>query len=255
MDPDKLAKVLAMAESEHQGEAMSALRAARIMLSRAGLTFRDLALAAARPPGDAASQAPITTPPPSAPPAKPPPAEQMLLGLRRQVNDLEREIAVLSRQLDKAVTEAEKQREEADRWRTLARETAEKLWDLGKALERRNIRYTAVQKRRAVLELLQDPGSALLSDHEIARRVGSSPQMVSHWRRRLAIVARKLRLLPVQQRGRGLWQPGRLLQRRTPDDGRQRWIGYTPTLTIAGRGQKAVRDQGIRGPGGSHPVR
>jgi len=36
MDPDKLAKVLAMAESEHQGEALSALRAARIMLSRAG---------------------------------------------------------------------------------------------------------------------------------------------------------------------------------------------------------------------------
>lgn len=43
MDPDKLAKVLAMAESDHQGEALSALRAARIMLSRAGLSFRDLA--------------------------------------------------------------------------------------------------------------------------------------------------------------------------------------------------------------------
>lgn len=233
MDPDKLAKVLAMAESEHQGEALSALRAARIMLSRAGLTFRDLALAT-RQPADASPQAPITPPPPAATPAKPPPPDQMLLALRRQVSDLERETSVLKRQLDKAITEAEKQREEADRWRTLARETAEKLWDLGKALERRNIRYTAVQKRRAVLDLLQDPGSALLSDHEIARRVGSSPQMVSHWRRRLAIVARKLRLLPVQQRGRGLWLSSGLLQRRTPDDGRRRWIGFTPDVTIAG---------------------
>jgi len=248
MDPDKLAKVLAMAESEHQGEAMSALRAARIMLSRAGLTFRDLALAA-RQPADTPPRSPITTPPPAAaPPAKPPPPDQMMLGLRRQVSDLEREVTALKRRLDKAVTEAEKQREEADRWRTLARETAEKLWDLGKALERRNIRYTAVQKRRAVLELLQDPGSALLSDQEIARRVGSSPQMVSHWRRRLAIVARKLRLLPVQQRGRGLWLPGglRLQQQRTPDDGRQRWIGFSPDHTIAGRGRKTARHQGTR---------
>ena len=236
MDPDKLAKVLAMAESEHQGEAQSALRAARIMLSRAGLSFRDLArgarpvAAAPEPPPSAAS---------AAPPDRPPPPDQLVQGLRRQVRDLELEIAGLKRQLEKSSGDMERQREEADRWRSLARETAEKLWDLGKALERKHIRHTSADKRRAVLDLLQDPGSALLADHEIARRVGTSPKLVAHWRRRLAIVGRKIRLLPVVPRGRGLWGGGRqngLTRNGLALEGkRQRWMGYPVAVTISGR--------------------
>ncbi len=229
MDPDKLAKVLAMAESEHQGEALSALRAARIMLSRAGMNFRDLADGARPRP---ASGAPSSDTPP--PPAKAPPADEVALALRRQVADLEREVAALKRQLDKTAGELDKQKDEADRWRSLARETAEKLWDLGKALERRRIRHTTADKRRAILDHLQDPGSAMLSDREIARRVGASPQVVAHWRRRLAIVGRKVRLIPVQPRGRGLWRPQGA--RIAPlDNPRRRWAGYAAGVTISGR--------------------
>ncbi|WP_247878901.1 DUF2786 domain-containing protein [Azospirillum brasilense] len=129
MDPDKLAKVLAMAESEHQGEAQSALRAARIMLSRAGLSFRDLARGA-RPVSTTPEPPPAASAPP---PDRPPPPDQLVQGLRRQVRDLELEVAGLKRQLEKSNGDMERQREEADRWRGLARETAEKLWDLGTA--------------------------------------------------------------------------------------------------------------------------
>ncbi|WP_372398081.1 hypothetical protein ABMY26_15155 [Azospirillum sp. HJ39] len=251
MDPDKLAKVLAMAESEHQGEALSALRAARIMLSRAGLSFRDLA-ERARAPVFPAPEQPAAEPPGA--PAPPPPPDELVRGLRRQVRDLELELATLRRQLDKAAGDADRQREEADRWRTLARETAEKLWDMGKALERKHSRHADTDKRRTVLELLQDPGSALLSDREIARRVGVSAHDVTHWRRRLAIVGRKLRLLPVVSRGRGLWigpsatglgtggagagtARGRAAAGQPPG-GRRRWLGFTGEVTIAERGSR-----------------
>jgi hypothetical protein len=234
MDPDKLAKVLAMAESEHQGEALSALRAARIMLSRAGMSFKDLA-AGARP-------ARVVSPPPeprAAPPDRAPPPDQLVQGLRRQVGDLEREIAHLKRALDKANGELDRQRDETGRWRVLARETAEKLWDMGKALERRHSRSTPVDRRRAVLEMLQDPGGALLSDNEIARRVGASSAAVAQYRRRLAIVGRKLSLLSVTPRGRGLLGIGPLRSRNVHEGAeggeRRRWLGYAATgLTLAG---------------------
>lgn len=236
MDPDKLAKVLAMAESEHQGEALSALRAARIMLSRAGLSFRDLAERAR--PGAPPEPSPtvVVTP---ATPAQPPPPDQLVQGLRRQVRDLELELATLRRQLDKATGDADRHRDDSDRWRTLARETAEKLWDMGKALESNHSRHTNGDRRRAVLDLLQDPASALLSDQEIARRAGVSPHVVGHWRRRLAIVGRKLRLLPVVPRGRGLWG-GPLKRLAALDRERRRWPGLSTEITIAERGGRGT---------------
>lgn len=237
MDPDKLAKVLAMAESDHQGEALSALRAARIMLARAGMSFRDLARGAR--PVPAAAEAAFAGASPSAPPDRPPPPDQLVQGLRRQVRDMELEIAGLKRQLEKTSGDVERHRDEADRWRRLARETAEKLWDLGKALERKHSRHTSADKRRAILDQLQDPGSALLADHEIARRVGTSAKLVAHWRRRLAIVGRKIRLLPVVPRGRGLWGGGPSRHAAKPGHAlhgpRRRWMGYPVAVTISDR--------------------
>ena len=230
MDPDKLAKVLAMAESDHQGEALSALRAARIMLARAGLSFRDLARGARPTPAGESSPSAA-----SAPPDRPPPPDQLVQGLRRQVRDLELEVAGLKRQLEKSSGDMERQREEVDRWRTLARETAEKLWDLGKALERKHSRHASADKRRAILDLLQDPGSALLADHEIARRVGTSTKLVAHWRRRLAIVGRKIRLLPVVPRGRGLWGGGQQRHGTALNGPRRRWMGHPMAITISDR--------------------
>lgn len=46
MDVDKLAKVLAMLDSANEGEAAAALRAARQMLAKEGMTFHDVAIAA-----------------------------------------------------------------------------------------------------------------------------------------------------------------------------------------------------------------
>jgi hypothetical protein len=228
MDADKLAKVLALAESEHQGEALSALRAARVILARSGMSFRDLAHALT-PPKPAAPP-PRQEPPP--PPARPEPDETVVLGLRRQVFDLERENASLARKLERLRGENDHNREEVGRWRSLAQETAEKLWDLGKALERRHSRHSRASVRRSIIEQLQDPASGVLSDHEIARRLGTSPKLVAHCRRRLALVGRRLRLLPVESRGRGLWsRPDVVLL----DKPRRRWGGFLAVLTIAAR--------------------
>ncbi len=216
------------------------------MLSRAGLSFRDLAERAR--PGSAPDPSPTVVVTPTTP-AQPPPPDQLVQGLRRQVRDLELELATLRRQLDKAAGDADRHREDSDRWRTLARETAEKLWDMGKALETKHSRHTSTDKRRAVLELLHDPASALLSDQEIARRVGVSPHIVGHCRRRLAIVGRKLRLLPVVARGRGLWGGlwGGAAQRPLAlDRERRRWPGFASEITIAERGRRGT------GTGGGH---
>lgn len=46
MDSEKLAKVLALIDSASEGEAVAAVRAARQMLAKEGLSFRDIAAAA-----------------------------------------------------------------------------------------------------------------------------------------------------------------------------------------------------------------
>lgn len=239
MDPEKLAKVLAMAESEHQGEALSALRAARIILARGGMTFRDLALAART--GHADPKPPALPPVPPPPPVREPPPDQLISGLRRQMRDLELQVTALKRQLEKAGGDLERQREETDRWRGLARETADKLWDVGQALERKHNRHNHKEKRRAILDLLMDPASALLADHEIARRIGTSASVVAHCRRRLAIVGRKMRLLPVVLRGRGLLG-GSSKRAGALENRRHRWLGHA-SITIADPGS------GRSGPG------
>lgn len=235
MDADKLAKVLALAESDHQGEALSALRAARIILARDGMSFRDLAASLrSDPPPRPRDERPPT------PPDRPPSNEAQLLGLRRQVAELEEANGKLNRRVERLRGEAVRLRDEVEHWRGLARETAEQLWDLGKALERRHSRGDRAALRRAIIESLQDPESGVLSDRELARRLGTSPRLVAGTRRRLAIVGRKLRLLPVEPRGRGLWTGGH--GRLTIDQPRRRWEGFLAVVTIGGRsGQIAKR--------------
>jgi len=203
MDPQKFAKILAMAESDHPGEALSALRAARIMLTRAGMSFRDLAglvqLHSDGPP------AVIEVPP--QPPQQPPPTNNqgtMLVveGLRRQVFDLEFQVRDLTRRLDRQKIDLERQQQESIRWRKMAQETAEQLWEMGKSVQKRRYRSEFDERRLAIITHLRDPITARLSDREIARRVGWSAGMVGCWRRRLAIEAKRQQLARIDLRDR-----------------------------------------------------
>ena len=152
MDPEKFAKVLAMAESDHHGEAQSALRAARIMLARAGMTFRDLA-AMAKVPDQAAF---VPTNVPGA-------GEDTW---RRKVRELEARIRELENTVETQDTELIRQRGETKRWHLLARETAEKLWDVGQALETKRVRAdVATDRRKQLIEALRDPAAEVETGH------------------------------------------------------------------------------------------
>ncbi len=201
MDLEKFAKVLALAESDHHGEAQSALRAARIMLARAGLTFRDLAATART--GDQAAFVPTNVPGAG---------EDTF---RRKIRELEARVRELEHTLENQDAELIRQRGETKRWHLLARETAEKLWDVGQALESKRVRAAvASDKRKQLVEVLRDPVSADWSDREIARRLGVTPNAVSYWRWRLAVADRARLQGKVALRDRRLAQ--RLADRATP---------------------------------------
>lgn len=55
----------------------------------------------------------------------------------------------------------------------------------------RHVPYSNAQKRDAVLEYLTCPERSELSDREIARIVGVSPQTVNNWRKRIAVQFRR----------------------------------------------------------------
>ncbi len=201
MDPEKFAKVLALAESEHHGEAQSALRAARIMLTRAGLSFRDLAALARQTGTNGKWEPPRPEPPPASPFSSAGDAQE-IEGLRRQARTLETRVQELEQALTRERAELTRQRQETKRWHQLARETAEQLWDVGKALEGQSSRPDVTDKRQILLDMLRDPAAAGWSDREIARRVGMPLHAVRYWRRKLAQDSRRQRLGRTQARGR-----------------------------------------------------
>ena len=201
MDPEKFAKVLALAESEHHGEAQSALRAARIMLARAGLNFRDLAALARQTGTNGKWEPPRPEPPPASSFSSPGDAQE-IEGLRRQARTLETRVQELEQALTRERAELTRQRQETKRWHQLARETAEQLWDVGKALEGHSARPRVTDKRQILLDMLRDPAAADWSDREIARRVGTTLHAVRYWRRKLAQDGRRQQLGRTQARGR-----------------------------------------------------
>lgn len=115
IDVEKLAKVLALADSAAEGEALAAVRTARQLLARAGLSFRDLA--------EIAGLAAAPARPLSLSPHRP---EADIAALRQRLHELEGRNRELQRQL-------EGQTRETERWRRLARDTVERLWEVGQA--------------------------------------------------------------------------------------------------------------------------
>lgn len=176
MDDEKLLKVLALAASKHDGEALSALRAAQIILARHGMTLQDLVRGA--PERRSVDKPPAPPPPPPAAPDQTP----MIATLRRQTTELRQSVEELSRRLQQQVVETDRQRHEAAHWRGLARDTADRLWDLGKALESQSRSdsdgqaqrppRTRAERLQALLARLGDPACAAWSDRELSRRTG-----------------------------------------------------------------------------------
>jgi len=130
--PEQLDKILAMADSSHDGEAVVAVRKARQMLSRGGLSFGDLARAAS------GKQSPKASSVFSFLSGQRDHLESHIHHLRQQLEDLQAQMRTQDLQLDfwrrramdleQGTTHAQS---EAERWKKLARETAERLWDVG----------------------------------------------------------------------------------------------------------------------------
>jgi hypothetical protein len=170
LDIEKFDKVLALASSDRDGEALAALRKARLMLSEAGLTFRDIA------------SAPKTVPP--APRTQPQPRSDEHVGLK---------VVILERALNAARAEVLKWNQAA-RTATVEREAATaslaaRIAELERELAtaRPKVEPSAAEKRRTMLALLRDPATSTLSNREIARRCGVAPQTVCNWRNRLVV--------------------------------------------------------------------
>lgn len=129
---DQLEKVLALADSSHDGEAVVAVRKARQLLSRDGLNFGDLARAAGRP------QFPIPFFS-AAPRAQ---LEIQLVRMRQELQELQADREMLAAQtefwraradeLKRNLSQVETQ---AKRWQDIARDTVEKLWALGQSIQ------------------------------------------------------------------------------------------------------------------------
>lgn len=127
---EQLDKVLALADSSHDAEAMVAIRKARQMLSRDGLRFSDLARAAQKRPSVnrafsffSGSQIHLET---------------QLIQLRQKLDDLQAQFESQAMQTEfwrRRAADFEQNynlaQSETDRWQQVARDTVEKLWSLG----------------------------------------------------------------------------------------------------------------------------
>ena len=131
----QLEKILALADSTYDGEAVVAVRKARQMLLRDGLNFGDLARAAIKKPSRSLSLGLFSG-------VSVAQLECELAQLRQQIGDLQNDMQAQTLQAEtwrhKAVELEQKlntSQAEAHRWRQLARDTVEKLWDLGQSMQ------------------------------------------------------------------------------------------------------------------------
>lgn len=126
---EQLEKVLALTDSDQDGEALGALRMARRLLEREGISFGDLAQVARR------GQSVFTQPHFSSVQVQ---LEARIDQLMDEIDAHVEQNSSLSGQIEfwrKRAFELEQalvmNQAEANRWREMARETAERLWDLG----------------------------------------------------------------------------------------------------------------------------
>lgn len=144
----RFTKILALAGSDRDGEALSALRKARAMLTDAGLTFTDVAQSVGKTGGRHGHQT----------------AEAEALKRRLLVAEFER-----------------------DAFRNEMEECRRKVKELEREqTQRKSLRRSMAMIEARMRAVLRDRRLARLSDRELARRTGISAQAVGNWRRRLA---------------------------------------------------------------------
>ncbi len=131
---EQLDKILALADSNHEGEAVVAVRKAREMLLRDGLSFGDLArIAASRSHSKGGMFAFMS--------GQREYLETQVYHLRQQVDDMEAQMQTQDLQLDfwrRRAIDLEQSiqhaQSESEKWKKLASDTANRLWDLGRSL-------------------------------------------------------------------------------------------------------------------------
>ena len=173
LNAEKLAKVLALADSEQEGEALAAVRKAGGMLAKAGLSFADLLAA------------------PGAKGARPDDADWvrsvalLVIGrLRDEVAAHRRSAKDLQRRLNRAQRDLRRARRDAAKWKDAAELTGGPLAPMPTTADAVAHRRTRAAIRAAIAEYLTDPVKTALPDREIARRVGVSNQTVANHRKR-----------------------------------------------------------------------
>jgi hypothetical protein len=149
---EQLDKILALADSSHDGEAVVAVRKARQILTRDGLSFGDLARAASTGVSSAKSSGLF-----SFLSGHRDYLESQVHHLRQQVEDLQAQMQTQDLQLDfwrRRAIELEQNNStaaaEAERWKKLAKETAERLWDVGHHLTTEDVTPSAAKSSVAV---------------------------------------------------------------------------------------------------------
>lgn len=131
----RLSKVLALADSSQDGEAVAAVRMAKQLLTQNGLSFADLANSAANSSGivrsafsTGAFAHKITDTQIAELQLK---IRQMQSAGKLQSNELAHARVNVAR-LEASLAQAQ---QEVEKWRQLAQETANKLWDIGQQIE------------------------------------------------------------------------------------------------------------------------
>ncbi len=156
---DQLDKVLALADSDHEGEALGALRMARRMLERSGLSFGDLAQSARRTGGSSFSRPSFFS--------------NAQAQLQAQIDQLQDDLDAHVVQNESLTAQIEFWRRrsfeleqmlnlnqaETERWRQMARDTAERLWNLGQMAQAETALAAAQEEAMAdeALETVEIP--------------------------------------------------------------------------------------------------
>jgi predicted nucleotidyltransferase len=117
----KLEKVLALADSDQDGEALAALRAARSMLQQSGIELSEVLTAALS--DDAARKG-----------GKKIFGSLELMRLRQMVEIRQLEAEAWKREAEAAKQALTKSEQERERWHRLANETMEKLWQIAQTI-------------------------------------------------------------------------------------------------------------------------